>query len=64
MMRTPRVVETVKTICGREPSKDVNRDEAVAIAYDVLAGNVTDILSSMALPYHSVCHLSFLASLS
>ena len=47
VMCMPRVVETVKTICGREPSKGVNRDEAVAIgASDVLAGNVTDILSS------------------
>ena len=48
MTRMPRVVETVKTIFGREPSKGVNPDEAVAIGAaiqgGVLAGNVTDIL--------------------
>ncbi|KAF9464963.1 heat shock protein 70 [Collybia nuda] len=48
MTRMPRVVETVKTIFGREPSKGVNPDEAVAIGASiqggVLAGNVTDIL--------------------
>ncbi|KAI0253651.1 heat shock protein 70 [Lactifluus subvellereus] len=40
MTRMPRVVETVKTVFGREPSKGVNPDEAGG----VLAGNVTDIL--------------------
>ncbi|KAF8806585.1 heat shock protein 70 [Phlegmacium glaucopus] len=48
MTRMPRVAETVKTIFGREPSKGVNPDEAVAIGAaiqgGVLAGNVTDIL--------------------
>ncbi|GLB37688.1 putative heat shock protein [Lyophyllum shimeji] len=48
MTRMPRVVETVKNIFGREPSKGVNPDEAVAIGAaiqgGVLAGNVTDIL--------------------
>jgi molecular chaperone DnaK len=48
MTRVPRVVETVKSIFGREPSKGVNPDEAVAIGASiqggVLAGNVTDIL--------------------
>ncbi|KAI0653524.1 heat shock protein [Cubamyces menziesii] len=48
MTRMPRVVETVKSIFGREPSKGVNPDEAVAIGAaiqgGVLAGNVTDIL--------------------
>ncbi|KAL1719783.1 heat shock protein 70 family [Schizophyllum commune] len=48
MTRMPRVVETVKTIFGRDPSKGVNPDEAVAIGASiqggVLAGNVTDIL--------------------
>ncbi|OCH90616.1 heat shock protein 70, partial [Obba rivulosa] len=48
MTRMPRVVETVKAIFGREPSKGVNPDEAVAIGAaiqgGVLAGNVTDIL--------------------
>ena len=48
MTRMPRVAETVKGIFGREPSKGVNPDEAVAIGASiqggVLAGNVTDIL--------------------
>ncbi|KAE9400667.1 heat shock protein 70 [Gymnopus androsaceus JB14] len=48
MTRMPRVGEAVKTIFGREPSKGVNPDEAVAkgaaIQGGVLAGNVTDIL--------------------
>jgi len=48
MTRMPRVADTVKGIFGREPSKGVNPDEAVAIGASiqggVLAGNVTDIL--------------------
>lgn len=48
MSRMPRVQETVKSIFGREASKGVNPDEAVAIGASiqggVLAGNVTDIL--------------------
>jgi molecular chaperone DnaK len=48
MTRMPRVVETVKSVFGREPSKGVNPDEAVAIGASiqggVLAGHVTDIL--------------------
>ena len=48
MTRMPRVADTVKSIFGREPSKGVNPDEAVAIGASiqggVLAGNVTDIL--------------------
>jgi molecular chaperone DnaK len=48
MTRMPKVVETVKGIFGREPSKGVNPDEAVAIGAaiqgGVLAGHVTDIL--------------------
>jgi molecular chaperone DnaK len=48
MTRMPRVAETVKSVFGREPSKGVNPDEAVAIGASiqggVLAGNVTDIL--------------------
>ncbi|KAI0260139.1 heat shock protein 70 [Gloeopeniophorella convolvens] len=48
MTRMPSVVETVKTVFAREPSKGVNPDEAVAIGASiqggVLAGNVTDIL--------------------
>jgi len=47
-MCMPKVVETVKTSLGRQPSKAVNPDEAVAIGASirggVLAGNVTDIL--------------------
>ncbi|KAG9120445.1 70-kilodalton heat shock protein [Ceratobasidium sp. 392] len=48
MSRMPRVVETVKQVFGRDASKGVNPDEAVAIGASiqggVLAGNVTDIL--------------------
>ena len=48
MTRMPKVGETVKSIFGREPSKGVNPDEAVAMGASiqggVLAGNVTDIL--------------------
>ncbi|KAH7097223.1 heat shock protein [Auriculariales sp. MPI-PUGE-AT-0066] len=48
MTRMPKVVESVKEIFGREPSKGVNPDEAVAIGASiqagVLAGNVTDVL--------------------
>ncbi|GAA98255.1 uncharacterized protein L969DRAFT_342159 [Mixia osmundae IAM 14324] len=48
MTRMPRVVETVKSVFGREPSKGVNPDEAVAIGAaiqgGVLAGSVTDVL--------------------
>lgn len=48
MTRMPKVVETVKSIFGREPSKGVNPDEAVSIGASiqagVLSGNVTDIL--------------------
>ncbi|ESK97381.1 heat shock protein [Moniliophthora roreri MCA 2997] len=48
MTRMPRVSDTVKSIFGRDPSKGVNPDEAVAkgaaIQGGVLAGNVTDIL--------------------
>ncbi|KAG6332276.1 hypothetical protein ID866_6816 [Astraeus odoratus] len=48
MTRMPKVGETVKSIFGRDPSKGVNPDEAVAIGASiqggVLAGNVTDIL--------------------
>ncbi|KAF8629568.1 hypothetical protein AX15_003381 [Amanita polypyramis BW_CC] len=46
--RMPKVGETVKSIFGRDPSKGVNPDEAVAIGAaiqgGVLAGSVTDIL--------------------
>ncbi|KAF7726653.1 70-kilodalton heat shock protein [Apophysomyces ossiformis] len=48
MSRMPKVVETVKSVFGKEPSKSVNPDEAVAmgaaIQGGVLAGSVTDIL--------------------
>jgi molecular chaperone DnaK len=48
MTRMPRVTETVKSIFGREPSKGVNPDEAVAIGAaiqgGVLAGDIRDIL--------------------
>ena len=48
MSRMPKVVETVKQLFGKEPSKAVNPDEAVAIGAAiqgaVLAGEVTDVL--------------------
>ncbi|KAM6502569.1 Heat shock protein 70 family [Amanita muscaria] len=48
MTRMPKVVDTVKTIFGREPSKGVNPDEAVAVGAaiqgGVLTGNVTSLL--------------------
>jgi molecular chaperone DnaK len=48
MSRMPKVIDTVKSVFGRDPNKGVNPDEAVAIGASiqggVLAGNVTDIL--------------------
>ncbi|CAG8482175.1 11995_t:CDS:2, partial [Acaulospora colombiana] len=48
MTRMPKVYETVKSLFGREPSKSVNPDEAVALGAaiqgGVLSGSVTDIL--------------------
>lgn len=46
--RMPKVQETVKTFFGREPRKDINPDEAVAIGAaiqgGVLGGDVKDVL--------------------
>ncbi len=46
--RMPKVQETVEAIFGKEPRKDVNPDEAVAlgaaIQAGVLGGDVTDVL--------------------
>src|SRR5205085_4141065 len=46
--RMPKVQETVKAIFGKEPRKDVNPDEAVAVGAaiqaGVLGGEVKDIL--------------------
>jgi len=48
MTRMPKVQSTVQSIFGKQPSKSVNPDEAVAmgaaIQGGVLAGNVTDVL--------------------
>ena len=48
MTRMPKVNETVRGVFGKEPSKGVNPDEAVAIGASiqggVLAGEVTEIL--------------------
>ncbi|KJE94366.1 heat shock protein 70 [Capsaspora owczarzaki ATCC 30864] len=48
MTRMPKVVDTVRELFGREPSKGVNPDEAVAVGAaiqgGVLAGDVTDVL--------------------
>ena len=48
MTRVPKVAETVKEIFGKEPSKAVNPDEAVAVGAaiqgGVLAGEIKDVL--------------------
>jgi len=48
MTRMPKVQATVQDIFGRQPSKSVNPDEAVAVGAavqgGVLAGDVTDVL--------------------
>ncbi len=48
MSRMPKVAETVKNLFGRDPSKSVNPDEAVAIGAAiqgaVLSGEVKDVL--------------------
>jgi len=48
MTRMPKVQSTVQEVFGRQPSKSVNPDEAVAIGAaiqgGVLAGDVTDVL--------------------
>ena len=48
MTRVPKVVETVRKIFGREPTKSVNPDEAVAIGAaiqgSVLAGEYSEVL--------------------
>ncbi|RUS24408.1 hypothetical protein BC938DRAFT_473620 [Jimgerdemannia flammicorona] len=48
MTRMPKVQEIVKNLFGRDPTKSVNPDEAVAIGAaiqgGVLAGDVTDLL--------------------
>lgn len=38
MTRMPRVIETVKELFGREPSRGVNPDEVVALGAAILAG--------------------------
>lgn len=44
----PKVQQTVQEVFGRNPSKSVNPDEAVAVGAaiqgGVLSGNVTDVL--------------------
>src|SRR5436309_13822774 len=48
MTRMPKVQETVKNFVGKEPRKDVNPDEAVAVGAaiqaSVLAGERKDVL--------------------
>lgn len=48
MSRMPKVMDTVKSLFGKEPNKSVNPDEAVAIGAAiqgaVLAGEVQDVL--------------------
>jgi len=46
--RTPRVIETVKKIFGREPNRDINPDEVVAIGAAIqgaiLQGDIKDLV--------------------
>ena len=46
--RMPKVIEAVKAFFGKEPRKDVNPDEAVAVGAaiqgSVLSGDRTDVL--------------------
>lgn len=48
MTRMPKVMETIKTLFGREPNKSVNPDEVVAVGAavqgGVLAGDVKEML--------------------
>lgn len=48
MTRMPKVQSTVQEIFGKQPSRSVNPDEAVAVGAavqgGVLAGDVTDVL--------------------
>ncbi|KAJ3337049.1 70-kilodalton heat shock protein, partial [Gonapodya sp. JEL0774] len=48
MTRMPKVQQTVSSVFGKDPTKSVNPDEAVAVGAaiqgGVLSGNVTDIL--------------------
>src|SRR3546814_11323927 len=48
MTRMPKVYETVKSFCGKEPHRGVNPDEVVAIGAaiqgGVLKGDVKDVL--------------------
>lgn len=48
MTRMPKVVETIKTLFGKEPNKGVNPDEVVALGAalqgGVLAGDIKEIL--------------------
>jgi len=48
MSRMPKVVETVKSVFGRDPNKGFNPDKAVAIGAAiqgvVLSGSIGDIL--------------------
>ena len=48
MSRMPKVIETVKSIFGKQPSKAVNPDEAVALGAaiqgGILAGEVKDVV--------------------
>src|SRR5687767_15752608 len=48
MTRMPKVIETARTLIGKEPNKKVNPDEVVAIGAaiqgGVLKGDVKDVL--------------------
>lgn len=55
MSRMPKVIDTVKGIFGREPSKGVNPDEAVAIGASVQAGVLSGSVTG---EYHRILLVS------
>jgi molecular chaperone DnaK (HSP70) len=68
MTRMPKVVETVKTIFGREPSKGVNPNEAVAIGASIQGGVLAprrhSFIARYAIPFSGVnCRLTGLQGL-
>ena len=58
MTRMPRVVDTVKSIFGRDPSKGVNPDEAVAYGAAVQGGILSGDESSADVLLIDVCPLT------
>ena len=61
MTRMPKVQETVKDFFGKDPRKDVNPDEAVAVGAaiqgSVLSGDRKDLLLLDVTPLLSLIHI-------